>query len=182
MEEKGRIKVAISLVLMSIICVVLLDYKDGVIIIILMINKSIEPRIKRQRATFVFGCSHLGASIANLLNEKDEDVIIIDQDIFAFNKLPESFGGLKHVGDILDLNFLESVEIQSAKRVIIVTDDDNVNLLSSHICYYIFHIQNVYVRLFDLNKGELLTESKIKAFYPFTLSRDNLISLMEEED
>jgi len=141
-----------------------------------------EKEIKNTRGlTFVLGASRLGANIASLLNEKNVDIVIVDHDILAFNKLPDSFGGLKLLGDALDQEFLASNDIQNAKRVIIVTDDDNINILVAHICFYIFKIENVYIRLIDTEKGTLLDDTTIKAFYPFSLSKNTLISLMEGE-
>ena len=131
--------------------------------------------------TFIFGISRLGASIASLFNEKNIDVIAIDKHETAFNKLSESFGGAQIVGDILDSDFLLENDIENAKRVIIVTEDDNVNILAAHICHSIFKIPHIYLRLNDYAKADLFKDTPIKAFFPFILSKNDLIAMLGEE-
>lgn len=144
-----------------------------------MKKKVIEPTKTMKGLTFVLGASRLGASIAAYLNEHNIDVVVVDKNALSFEKLPESFSGFKLLGDVLDNEFLKKNDIRSAKHVIIVTDDDNVNILAARICNQIFDIDDVYIRLLDIDKGRLLEGTKIKPFYPFNLSRDTLLHLME---
>ena len=138
-------------------------------------------KTKTKGLTFILGVSRLGANIASLLNEKNLDVVVVDNNPLAFNKLPDSFGGQQLLGDASDFQFLENNRLRDARRVIIVTDDDNKNILIAHMCSHLFGIPNVYVRLNDVTKGELLEGESVRAFYPFTLSKDNLLELLGDE-
>ena len=88
----------------------------------------------RRNKIIVIGSGRLGANIASLLYKQGSDVILIDKNKKAFNKLLNTFGGYETVGDATDLELLESVYIKQAKEVIIVTGNDNVNLYLAHIC------------------------------------------------
>jgi trk system potassium uptake protein len=130
----------------------------------------------------VIGSGRLGSNIATRMSELGEDVIIIDATDDSFRKLQESFSGYQVVGDATDLSVLENAYIKHAKAVVITTDSDNVNIYLAHICYYIYNVPNIYVRLADTDKGELLEGTSIKAIYPFTLSLGEFMELYSEEE
>lgn len=130
----------------------------------------------------VIGSGRLGSNIATQMSQLGEDVIIIDATDDSFRKLHESFSGYQAVGDATDLSILENAYIKHAKTVVITTDSDNVNIYLSHICYYIYNVPHIYVRLADTDKGKLIEDTSIKAIYPFTLSLNEFIHLHDEED
>jgi trk system potassium uptake protein len=130
----------------------------------------------------VIGSGRLGANIATSMSEQGEDVIIIDATEDSFRKLKDSFSGYQVVGDATDLSLLESSYIKYAKTVVITTDSDNVNIYLSHICYYIYNVPKIFVRLADTDKGRLLEGTYIKAIYPFTLSFHEFQTLNDEEE
>ncbi|HRX45797.1 MAG TPA: hypothetical protein P5091_07135 [Acholeplasmataceae bacterium] len=66
--------------------------------------------------------------------------------------------------------------------VVITTDSDNTNIYLSHICYYVYNVPKIYVRLSDTDKGKLLEGTYIKAIYPFTLSLAEFMDQYEEGD
>lgn len=130
----------------------------------------------------VIGSGRLGANIATKMSEMGEDVIIIDATDDSFRKLQDTFSGYQVVGDATDLSVLENSYIKHAKTVVITTDSDNVNIYLSHICYYVYNVPKIFVRLADTEKGRLLEGTYIKAIYPFTLSLNEFMTLNEEED
>jgi len=130
----------------------------------------------------VMGSGRLGANIATKMSELGEDVIIIDANDDSFRKLHDSFSGYQVVGDATDLVVLENAMIKHAKTVVITTDSDNTNIFLAHICYYVYNIPKIYVRLADTEKGRLLEGTYIKAIYPFTLSLNEFMDLYDEEE
>jgi trk system potassium uptake protein TrkA len=130
----------------------------------------------------VIGSGRLGANIATKMSELGEDVIIIDSTDDSFRKLHDSFSGYQVVGDATDLVVLENAMIKHAKTVVITTDSDNTNIFLSHICYYVYNIPRIFVRLADTDKGRLLEGTYIKAIYPFTLSLKEFMELNGEEE
>ncbi|AUD64767.1 hypothetical protein BK011_03395 [Tenericutes bacterium MZ-XQ] len=130
----------------------------------------------------VIGSGRLGSNIATTMSEHGEDVIIIDAQDDSFRKLQESFSGYQVVGDATDLSVLENSYIKHAKTVVITTDSDNVNIYLSHLCFYVYNVPRIFVRLSDTDKGKLLDGTNIKAIYPFNLSYDEFMDLNLEED
>lgn len=129
----------------------------------------------------IIGCGRLGANIAALASEKGQNVIVVDRNHSAFDRLPESFSGYRVTGDATDLSLLEEAYIKTAKEVVIATGDDNVNLFLAHVACLIYEVPNIYVRLDDPERGALLNGLKVKAIYPFELSI-NKFNLMKGED
>ena len=130
----------------------------------------------------VIGCGRLGANIATKMSEMGEDVIIIDSTEDSFRKLKDSFSGYEMVGDATDLAILENAYIKHAKTFVITTDSDNTNIYLAHLCYYVYNVPKIFVRLSDTDKGRLLEGTYIKAIYPFTLSLGEFMDLYEEGD
>lgn len=120
---------------------------------------------------FVIGAGKLGTKIASLLYESGKNVVVIDKNDSAFHKL-DDFSGFTVNGDATDLDFLRSIDIQEAKMVIITTNDDNTNLFLADVCFYLFDIKKIYVRLSDTDKGFLLENTTATCIYPFNLSVD----------
>jgi len=129
----------------------------------------------------VIGCGRLGANIANIASEKGQNVLVIDYNENAFDRLPDSFSGYKVVGDATDLSILEESYIKTAKEIIIATGNDNVNLFLAHVAHILYEVPSIFVRLDDPERGSLLSGMKIKAIYPFELSM-NKFNLMKGED
>jgi trk system potassium uptake protein len=130
----------------------------------------------------VIGSGRLGSNIATSMSELGEDVIIIDAQDDSFRKLQESFSGYQVVGDATDLTILENSYIKHAKTVVITTDSDNVNIYLAHICFYVYNVPKIFVRLSDTDKGKLLDGTNIKAIYPFNLSYTEFMDLNDGEE
>lgn len=124
----------------------------------------------------VVGCGRLGASVATTLAKQGNDVVIVDKDRTAFRKLDENFPGQMRKGDATDDEFLRDVcDINNVQKIIIVTDNDNVNLYVSHLAFFIFKTPHIFVRLNDVDKGKLLKDTNITPLYPFELSLNALL-------
>ncbi len=130
----------------------------------------------------VIGSGRLGSNIATSMSELGEDVIIIDAEDDSFRKLQESFSGYQVVGDGTDLTVLENAYIKHAKTVVITTDSDNVNIYLAHVCFYVYNVPKIFVRLSDTDKGKLLEGTSIRAIYPFNLSYSEFMDLNDGED
>ncbi|MBN2268441.1 MAG: NAD-binding protein [Acholeplasmataceae bacterium] len=129
----------------------------------------------------VIGSGRLGGNIATKMSEAGEDVIVIDATEDSFRKLQESFSGYQVVGDATDMTILENSYIKEAKTVVLTTDSDNVNIFLAHVCYYIYNVPKIFVRLEDTDKGKLLEGTAIQAIYPFKLSFNEFLELSKEE-
>lgn len=136
----------------------------------------------KRNKIIVIGCGRLGSNIATLLYKQGNDVILLDNNAKAFNKLMNSFGGYEIVGDATDLEVLESAFVKQAKEVVIVTGDDNVNLYLAHICFHLYDVPNIYIRQEDDSKKKLIENTTIKAIYPFMLSVEDYLKIRESDN
>jgi len=122
--------------------------------------------------TLIIGCGRLGASIANECSKEGKNIMVIDNDEGAFDRLSSTFSGYTFAGEATDLSVLEEAYITSAKEIVVTTGDDNVNLFVAYVARKIYDVPYIYVRLDDPNNSSLIQGMKIKAIYPFELSFD----------
>lgn len=120
--------------------------------------------------TIIVGCGRLGGNIANTLSDLGEDILIIDKREDSFRKLSPSFGGMTMVGDATDIDCLREAEIKDASTLIVVTDDDNTNILIAQMVKDFFHTGHVITRLYDPERQCVYDELGIETICPALLS------------
>jgi len=72
----------------------------------------------------------------------------------------------------MELDVLEEAGIHSCSEIVIVTNDDNLNLLIAHIARKLYDVPNIYIRLTEPDNEVLIKGMDIKAIYPLELSYD----------
>ncbi|MDP9023705.1 MAG: TrkA family potassium uptake protein [Actinomycetota bacterium] len=97
----------------------------------------------------VGGCGRLGAEIATRLSSEGEDVIVIDVQATAFDRLGTTFNGETVVGSVTDRDTLERAEIGHADGLLAVTRFDNANLMAVEIGVHIYGVRRAVARLFN---------------------------------
>ena len=130
---------------------------------------------KKKNLTIVVGCGTLGARVANEIYDSGASVIVIDRAPESFRRLDSSFGGLTVVGDSCDFDVLKKAEIESANTVIAVTDFENNNIFIGQAAKALFNVENVIVRVIDVNKEEIYRDMGIRTICPARLSADAVI-------
>jgi trk system potassium uptake protein len=111
--------------------------------------------MKKYKRFFVIGCSRLGANIASWLSLSGHDVTIMDKDDDAFRKLHEGYSGYILVKDAENTQNILDLKLKPEDIVIVVTDNDNLNLMVSEIVSKLLGVLKVYTRIYDQSK-ELL--------------------------
>lgn len=98
----------------------------------------------------VGGCGRLGAEVAERLSEHpDNDVVVVDVDELAFDRLGAAFNGETIVGDVTDRDVLEQAGVARAEGLIAVTRFDNANLMSVEIAQHLYGVPRAVARLFN---------------------------------
>lgn len=98
----------------------------------------------------VGGCGRLGAEIADQLSDDpDNDVVVIDTDRRAFDRLGSAFNGETLVGDVTDRDALERAGIARADGLMAVTRFDNANLMAVEIAHHLYAVERTVARLFN---------------------------------
>ena len=102
------------------------------------------------------GCGRLGAEIADQLSaDVDTDVVVLDTDELAFDRLGTTFNGETLVGDCTDRDILEQAGVQKADGLIAVTRFDNANLMSVEIASHLYDVPRTIARLFNPEREEV---------------------------
>ena len=100
----------------------------------------------------IAGCGRLGKELAvNMCNE-GHDIVVIDENQSHLETLPEGFNGITVNGMPFDEDTLMEAGIQNADAVAAVTDDDNINLMTSEIARSLYHVKVVLTRISDSEK------------------------------
>jgi trk system potassium uptake protein len=102
------------------------------------------------------GCGRLGAEIAEQLSrDPDADVVILDTNPLAFDRLGAAFNGETLVGDCTDRDVLEQAGVQQADGLIAVTRFDNANLMAVEIATHLYEVPRTIARLFNPEREEV---------------------------
>ena len=139
--------------------------------------------LKRDTAyTVVIGCGKLGANIANTLSDAGENVLVLDRDKETFRKLSPSFGGLAVTGDGMDLDTLQGAEIEKADVVVVVTNNDNVNIMAAQIAREVFKVKRVIARLYDPERECVYRDFGIATICPAVLSAKEIEKFLSKRN
>ena len=131
-----------------------------------------------EKRIVVVGCGRLGASIANDLYEQREDVIVIDKNEDSFRKLSDSFGGLTYVNEGTRVETYEQLELKKDDILIVVTNDDNVNIMISQLVRKMFQIHTIICRLYDPQRECVYQEFGIETICPTYLSVNRIENIL----
>lgn len=131
--------------------------------------------------TIIIGCGRLGAGIAGSLSDQELDVLVVDCDPGAFRKLSPDFGGLTKTGDATDLNVLSNLDIRKATAVIIVTDNDNINIMVAQLVKGLVPQAHVITRLYNPDYQCIYKEQGIDTICPSLLSAREIDGLLAND-
>lgn len=129
--------------------------------------------------TIIIGCGRLGASLANTLSNKGENVLIMDNTKDSFRRLASNYGGLSIVGSGTEFDKLREAQIDRASAVIAVTNDDNTNIMVAQIAREMFRVKKVIARLHDPECEVVYQELGIETICPAVLSAKEIDKLLE---
>lgn len=103
----------------------------------------------------VGGCGYVGSAVAERLSADSDDVVVIDSDPRAFDRLGTTFNGDTVVGSVIDRDVLEQAGIADADGFIAVTRSDNTNLMAVEIATHLYGVRRSVARLFNPDNDEV---------------------------
>lgn len=133
----------------------------------------------RRSSTMVVGCGRLGARLADGLSEAGKNSIVVDRSPEAFRKLSTAYGGLTYIGDATDLEVLKTAGIETVQTLIVVTDDDNTNIMIAQFAKAYFGIEKVITRLYDPERIAVYSAMDIDTICPLSLAESHIKSQMD---
>jgi trk system potassium uptake protein len=102
----------------------------------------------------IVGCGRVGARVAAELDQRGEQVIVIDHSARAFNRLPPSFGGETVRGNGTDEDVLRSAGTEQSDLFMALTEGDNRNALAAQVAKHTFGVPRVIAKINDPLRGE----------------------------
>jgi trk system potassium uptake protein TrkA len=103
----------------------------------------------------IVGCGRVGAELAKLLSNEGHDVVVVDKNPAAFNRLGGIFNGLTIVGNGFDPDLLKEAGVEKADAFCALTNGDNTNLVSAQVAKKIFAIPKVIARVYDPERAQI---------------------------
>ncbi|NWG33854.1 MAG: TrkA family potassium uptake protein [Chloroflexi bacterium] len=97
----------------------------------------------------VIGCGRVGAELAHHLFKSGHQVVVVDANRQAFNRLHPDFRGRTLEGEGLAENVLERAGIRDADGLAAVTNSDALNAVVSHAAREFFDVPVVVARNYD---------------------------------
>jgi trk system potassium uptake protein TrkA len=97
----------------------------------------------------VVGCGRVGAELAYRLFRSGHQVVVVDSNRAAFNRLHPEFRGRTLEGEGLAESVLERAGIKDADGLAAVTNSDTLNAVVAHTARSIFGVHTVVVRNYD---------------------------------
>ncbi|MCL6582408.1 MAG: TrkA family potassium uptake protein [bacterium] len=106
----------------------------------------------------IVGCGRSGSRLANQLSEEGHDIVVIDKDKQAFQRLGSLFNGLTYQGNGTDRNLLEEAGIQKAHGIALMTNSDTSNAMMAQIAKKIYQVKRVIAKIYDPELADTLRD------------------------
>jgi trk system potassium uptake protein TrkA len=99
----------------------------------------------------VVGCGRVGAELCYHLFQGGHQIVVVDINKEAFNRLHPDFRGRTLEGEGLAEGVLERAGIREADGLAAVTNSDTLNAVVAHAARTIYNVPNVVARNYDPN-------------------------------
>ena len=126
----------------------------------------------------IIGCGRVGSGLAKALSLQKVDVVVIDQDPKAFQRLGKNFEGKTVTGIGFDEQVLLDAGIRTADALAAVTHSDEVNLVASRLAKVVFKVPRVAARVYEPQKAKIFRRLGLHTISPVTLGIDRLADLL----
>lgn len=124
----------------------------------------------------IFGCGRVGARLASVMSRAHE-VLIIDWNPAAFDRLDSSFRGTTYIGNGIDIDILRELGVDRADAFIAVTNGDNRNLMAAQIARHLGAAQ-VVVRVYDAERCAIFAEMGLTTISPAVRGSRRLLAMV----
>ncbi len=104
----------------------------------------------------VLGCGRVGAELCYRLFKSGHQVVVVDSNKQAFNRLHPDFRGRTLEGEGLAESVLERAGIREADGLATVTNSDTLNAVAAHIARAFYNVPTVVARNYDPNLRSII--------------------------
>jgi trk system potassium uptake protein TrkA len=97
----------------------------------------------------IAGIGRVGSELARRMSLDGHDVVAIDKQVEAFDRLGSEFNGETVTGEAFDVSILRQAGIENAEVFLAVTSSDNANLMATEVVRRVFRTPRAISRLYD---------------------------------
>jgi trk system potassium uptake protein TrkA len=103
----------------------------------------------------IVGCGRVGSLLAQLLEQEDHQVVMVDKNPGAFRRLYPGFRGQTVTGVGFDRDTLRAAGIERADSFAAVTSGDNSNFVAATVARDTFRVPTVVARIYDPQREQI---------------------------
>jgi len=103
----------------------------------------------------IMGCGRVGATLATELDASGHQVVVIDRERSAFDRLPPDFGGRTVAGQGFDRDVLDEAGLAGADAFAAVSSGDNSNIIAARVARETFGVERVIARIYDAGRASV---------------------------
>lgn len=104
----------------------------------------------------IVGCGRVGAELCHHLFKSGHNIVVVDSEKEAFNRLPPDFRGRTLEGEGLAESVLERAGIREADGLAAVTNSDTLNAVVAHTAREFYNVPIVVARNYDPNLRSII--------------------------
>ena len=106
----------------------------------------------------IVGCGRVGASVAEAYDRNGHEVILLDIQTAAFDRLPSTFGGEAIRGDGTDEDVLRRAGAEGADVFLALTEGDNRNVMAAQLADEALGVERVIAKINDPLRAKAYAE------------------------
>jgi trk/ktr system potassium uptake protein len=126
----------------------------------------------------VMGCGRVGEQVSRLLSSEGHEVIVIDKNPKALERLHANFKGRTVAGIGFDRDVLIEAGINEADAFAATSTSDNANIISARIARNVFHVPKVVARLYDPRRAEIYQKLGLQTISSTSLGAERIRELL----
>lgn len=130
----------------------------------------------------IMGCGRVGEQLARLLVSEAHEVVVIDPEPSALERLGPNFKGQRIAGVGFDRDILIKAGIEQADAFAAASSSDNANIVAARIAHNIFHVPRVVARLFDPRRTEIYRRLGMLTISSTTWGAERIRELLTSAD
>ncbi len=126
----------------------------------------------------IVGCGRLGSGLANVLANRGNQVIVVDMNPNAFERLDAGFRGKTVAGIGFDGEVLLKAGIKETEALAAVTSSDEANIDTARLASQVFHVPKVVARLYEPGHGDTFRNLGLLSFCTVDWGIQRVIDLL----
>ena len=119
-------------------------------------------KLPENQQTIIVGCNPAGIALAEKLSGEGEKVLLTDIDFNAVNTVPSLSNLDTFCGDMSVPGIALEADINHTGRLIALSENDKVNIMSAQVAKFIFEVPSVIVLLNDSTLKPVLENTGIQ--------------------